>query len=142
MNNITPITETIHEPNINVFEDYLGFKLPQDYKEFLLSYNGGEVKNSICHVTDLNEDILLDIFYGLSEQRVLDLKFWYNEHKYDLPENSLIIACDPGGNKFLLINNEIYYWDHIQFFESSDDKENTYFVADTFTEFTNKKIKA
>ena len=62
-----------------------------------------------------------------------------NEYKEDIPEHSLLIGDFQDGAFLLLIPDGeykgIYYYDHAYSFEQSDDHCNTYFLAETFSDF-------
>lgn len=122
-------------------EAELGFALPDDYRSFLLRNNGGSFQEQVFFVADLGQDVMLDIFYAVSNpDRVLTLSFWWKEHGEELQENALIIGTDPGGGMITYIttgeDKGVYYWDHAHFFEESAEEEgNTYFVADSFADF-------
>jgi hypothetical protein len=70
----------------------------------------------------------------------LTLSYWINEHDDDIGDKELVIGTDQGGHDILFItegeDKGIYYWDHNHFFAKSKEGEgDTYFLADTFTEF-------
>ncbi len=121
-------------------EKRLGFDLPTDYKNFLAQFNGAVINDGEFFVKGLNEQILMDVLFGINlDNRELDLEFWHKEYEGEIPEKSLIIGMDPGGGDILLINdgveNGIYYYDHSYFFSQSSDELNTYYIADSFTDF-------
>ncbi|MGK5507070.1 SMI1/KNR4 family protein [Brevibacillus formosus] len=126
---------------ISSFEKHIGFSLPEDYKQFLRDYNGGTsiVRYSTFYVEELNEDIPLDVMYGLGVERPFDLIKWYDEYKDDLFANSIVIGDDPGSGKIVLITDPefkgVYYWDHVFNFEQSSEDENTYEVSESFKIF-------
>lgn len=124
---------------INQFEKTIGFELPADYKQFLLSYNGGSDRMDEFYVPGLKEMIPTDVFFGLDYDVELDLRTWYNEYKGDLLPNTIIIAHDPGSGIIVLINGPdlkgVYYWDHACDFPLSDEQSNVYKIADSFQEF-------
>ncbi|MPQ44940.1 SMI1/KNR4 family protein [Clostridium tarantellae] len=129
---------------IKIFEQSIGFSLPDDYKQFLIKYNGGtaKVRYSNFNVKDLNEDIPLDVLYGLNiEEKVLDLQYVNDEFIDDIFPNSIIIGDDPGSSMIILINDNdfkgIYYWDYSFYFPQSSEEENTYKIADSFKAFIN-----
>jgi len=140
MNNFTPWGSS-DETTIQQFEQKLGFPLPADYRAFLLKTNGGIVINQVFHVDDLAQDVLMDVFYGVTnEEEDLTLATWIAEHGAELQENALIIGADQGGGIILYItagdDKGIYYWDHAHFFpQSSQEEGNTYFLADSFDDF-------
>lgn len=74
---------TVDEVTINNFEIGIGFSLPEDYKNFLGSYNGGSFKDSSFFVAELDEDLPLHVLYGLGVDKGLDLKTWYDEYEED-----------------------------------------------------------
>lgn len=130
------------EASVVAFEQKLGFPLPTDYRLFLKKNNGGSVKKQVFFVKDLDQDIMMDVFYGITntESEALTLAFWINEHGDELQENTLIIGSDPGGGMLTYIttgeDQGIYYWDHAHFFpQSSEEEGNTYFVSNFFAEF-------
>ncbi|WP_058487072.1 SMI1/KNR4 family protein [Defluviitalea phaphyphila] len=129
---------------IDEFEQYVGFSLPNDYKRFLLEYNGGKPKERYYtfFVQELNENIPFDVLYGLNTAiKQVDLKMWYDEYKEDLLENCIIIGSDSGTGLIILINEDedegIYYWDHSWYFEQSNEENNVYKISDSFQEFFN-----
>jgi hypothetical protein len=140
MNNFTPWGSS-DETTIQQFEQKLGFPLPADYHAFLLKTNGGSVNKQIFHVNDLAQDVLIDVFYGVTNREEdLTLATWIAEHGAELQENALIIGADQGGGIILYItagdDKGIYYWDHAHFFPQSYQEEgNTYFLADSFDDF-------
>lgn len=134
---------TTTESELAAFEEELGFELPADYRQFLLQTNGAEVNNQVFFVRDLTQDVLMHVFFGLtnSESKSLTLGYWLQEYEDELAEETLVIGNDPGGH-FLLytISGEdqgIYYWDHNNFLSPSAAKgaPNTFRVASSFTEF-------
>jgi len=140
MINFTPWGKS-DESTIRQFEQRLGFPLPVDYRTFLLENNGGSIRNQTFFVDDLAQDVLMDVFYGVTnEEEDLTLNSWLIEHGDELQEKALIIGADQGGGIILYITageeQGIYYWDHAHFFpQSSQEEGNTYFLADSFAEF-------
>ena len=55
------------EESIGELEELLGFLLPEDYKKFLVEYNGGtsKVRYSKFFVEELKQEIPLDVLYGI-----------------------------------------------------------------------------
>lgn len=112
--------------------------LPEDYKAFLMAYNGGQP------IYTENEDHpLVKWFYGFHEGPL-----WSNiYHAIDVYHNRipswyLPIACDPFGNLFLMSlypdnYGLVTFWDHET---EAEGDANQYFdnmraVADSFTLF-------
>jgi hypothetical protein len=141
MMNITSWGENSEEA-VRAFEQQVGFALPEDYREFLIKSNGARVNNQTFFVKDLDQEILMHVLYGLTndQNRSLTLGYWLAEHGEDIGEKELVVGHDQGGHQILLVtdgeNKGLYYWDHNHFFAKSSEAEgDTYFVADTFTEF-------
>ena len=132
---------------VDEFEQYIGFSLPKDYRQFLLQYNGGKTQERYYtfYIVELNENIPLNVLYGLNtEIKQVNLKVWHDEYKEDLLENSIIIGSDPGAGMIVLINDDedggIYYWDDSWHFEQSDEENNIYKIADSFQDFFDNLI--
>lgn len=121
------------------FEEKIGYKLPLEYRNFLLECNGEGLNNKTVYITDLHSDIIIQNFFGI-EIPNNDIYEWLKELKDDIKDKFLPIASDPGGN-FLLLDIEIgkvYYWDSARHFPVSSDSENTHLVADSFSQLLNQ----
>lgn len=132
----------IDEKAISAFERAINFLLPTDYRAFLQVNNGANVDGQVFFVSDLDQDVLMDVFFGITnaEERSLTLGYWPNEFGDELQEKTLIIGSDPGGGMITYVtageDKGIYYWDHSHFFpQSSKEEGNTYFLADSFDDF-------
>lgn len=140
--NITPF-ETVNEQDINNLEKKIGILLPEDYKNFLLTYNGGifnQEENSQILIKELKEIIYLDVMYGIDTgERCADIDFWMEEFNADLLPEALVIGDDLRLGLIVLIcngeNSGVYYWDDSYNFEASNDENNMYFLANSFSEF-------
>ncbi len=126
--------------NIKKIEKELHITLPEDYKNFLVKYNGAAIDNAYFDVDDLNQQIMMGVFLGVDLMENANSIININkEFKDDILENSLLIGDDPGNGLILLIfdgeNDGVWYYDHTYFFEQSTDELNTYFICDTFSEF-------
>lgn len=132
----------IDEATIVAFEQKINLPLPTDYRAFLQANNGASVERQVFFVSDLDQDVLMDVFFGVTnaEDRSLTLLYWLDEFGDELQEKTLIIGSDPGGGIITYVtvgeDKGIYYWDHSHFFpQSSEEEGNTYFVASSFDEF-------
>lgn len=143
MINFEPFGEA-SEQDILTFEQQVGFTLPADYRQFLMKNNGAEILDQTFFVKDLEQEVMMHVLFGLVNptSRGLTLGYWLEEYSDELEPGTLVIGKDPGG-RFLLytITGEdkgIYYWDKNHHYpQSSDEEGNTYFLADSFTEFCN-----
>ena len=141
MMNYTPFGQAT-EQDMVAFEQQIGFALPDDYRRFLLETNGVDVLDQTFFVKDLDQEVMLHVLFGLNNptSRGLTIPYWLKEYGDEIDPYTLIIGKDAGG-RFLLYtvageDTGIYYWDHNDSFpQSKDGGGNTYFVADTFTEF-------
>lgn len=86
------------EASIGKLEELLGFLLPEDYKKFLGEYNGGtsKVRYSKFFVEELNQEISLDVLYGIGVTRTFDLIKCYEEFEEDMLPCSLVIGDEFG----------------------------------------------
>lgn len=131
----------VKEEEIFKLEDEIGFTLPNDYKEFLINFNGGvpEVKYSTFKLNELEENIGLQVLYGLDLEENLDLREWYEEYEDDLLDDCLIIGHGIGFGFIVLVNSPevsgVYFWDNSFELENSSEDENIYKISDTFREF-------
>jgi hypothetical protein len=126
---------------VSAAEGRLGIKFPEDYARFLCTINGGIPHPNGFMVPGCGE-ALADFLYGLSDERSRgDLEF-QQELPTDfqqLPAGWLVIGHDPGGNSLILATageerGRVFYWDSAGFW-ASDDGENTFSLASSFTEF-------
>ncbi|MFB4033676.1 SMI1/KNR4 family protein, partial [Streptococcus pneumoniae] len=89
------------------------------------------------------EEINIDVMFGVeTNMKNADIEQWTSEYRDDLFPNSIIIGdtIQHGFIVFWLSNEEnrgIYYYDDTYEFESSTDDMNTYFLANSFSEFLN-----
>lgn len=97
------------EEAVNNFQEFVGFEIPEDYKQFLLKHNGGTttVQNCKFYVDGLDTLVCLQALYGLELlDKELDLQKWHEENREDLHKNCIIIGNATCAGKILLINNE------------------------------------
>lgn len=124
-------------------EKELGVKFPDDYKQFLRTHNGGTPSPQQLDIPNTKHAVLLDFLYGiLGGTESGDLVYEYQVHKRDLPPGFIPIGHDPGGSPFLLATTgehrgKVYFWDRTHFFKESSASENTYWLADSFTDLLN-----
>ena len=106
--------------DLETAENELGYALPEEYKYFLLKYNGGvPVESYINFEADklnLPGDEIKK-FYGLGVKPTNDIVHKMKGIGYNLPEGLIFIANTHGGNFFLLSLRDdsfgqIFYKDH------------------------------
>jgi SMI1 / KNR4 family (SUKH-1) len=127
---------------LDEFERDEGVQLPAEYREFLLTSNGGRPHANV-DVPEFMEVVVND-FFGLQAGEEYDLRGERAMYEDRIPPGTIPIAGDPGGNLFLLSvdgdsKGAVYYWDHEE--EPQDggtdwsDFENVYRIAASFDEF-------
>ena len=135
--NIKPFGH-VDESALAAFEQEIGSRLPDDYRQFLLSSNGGSFPASGFYVPELDIDCRLDVLFGFNLPPALSLNSWKEEMDEELPPGTMIIGSDARSGLLLLGWEElpgIFYYDHSHRFPSSSEEHNTYFVAYSWTEF-------
>lgn len=132
---------TLKDEDIIILEELISFKLPDDYKLFLLEHNGGVpiVEYSTFTLDGIEEEIGLQSLYGLNLGRSLNLIGWYKEYKNDLLDNSIIIGHGLGVGLIVLVCSSdltgVYLWDNTMEFEATTEENNIYKIAETFSMF-------
>ncbi|MFV0395301.1 MAG: SMI1/KNR4 family protein [Coprobacillaceae bacterium] len=101
--------------NINSFEDKYNFSFPEQYKKFLLKYNGGETPNTKFKMNKISSDI--KGFYGLGNAKMnYDFFIRTNTLREYMDKDVLPIASDSFGNDIVIglseDNHRIYFSDH------------------------------
>ncbi len=131
------------EEDIIKFEKEIKFKLPDDYKNFLLAFNGGVPKDkySYFELDEVEECIGLQALYGLNVDTDLDLKEWFEEYEEDLLDDCIIIGHGLGFGFVVLVNSPeasgIYFWDHSFELDCTSEDANVYKISDSFNDFIN-----
>jgi hypothetical protein len=100
------------EIDVSQFEMEIAARLPDDYRAFLLRYNGGYPQPN--GFVGGNE--VLNYFFGLWQKRA-SLNYELLAYRDFIPKGMIPIACDPGGNLVLLEvarpnRGRIWFWDH------------------------------
>lgn len=131
----------LQEGEINDFEKENKIKLPKDYRDFLLAFNGG--KPSL----NRNENPADGVAYILgmhNGEYYASLYKHVDMFKNRLPLSTFPIATDTFGNLFIMsvhVENygHVYFWDHEEEPEFQDGHyvDNCSFVAYSFSEFIN-----
>lgn len=122
---------------ISLVEDQVGYEFPEDYREFLLKYNGGLADEGVFDIPGRGQSSV--IFFGINTKKShSDLVLNFNDYRFRLPEKSIPIGFDPGGNLIclVLIDGEwkVYFWDH----EKENDPPavcNMVLLNESFSEF-------
>jgi len=133
----------IKEEELLFFEEYLGCKLPQDYRKFLKKHSGCIPEENIFEIPEDKNSSSINEFLNI--QVIIQKKELFGNR---LVSNVIPIAYDSCGNLICMsIGNDtgkIYFWDH-ELEEMDEDKlpswKNMFLVADSFDDFMKKKLK-
>lgn len=115
--------------DVTHFEMGLGAVLPDDYRDFLLTYNGGHAEPAGFRVSAVNS------LFGFCQKHYCLLCNYYI-HQNRFPVGVVPIGNDAGGNMICLVvsgldRGKVLFWDH----ERGDDPDSFSFLAGSFTEF-------
>lgn len=131
--------EILTESRLQDFERIIGDQLPQQYREFLLKYNGGYPRPYYFIISKEQGIGMVNVFYGIGEMYDnLDKKIDIFDDIMDI--GFIPVADDSGGNQICLGLTEkyfgnVYFWIHD---EDPEDMSNMYFLAKDFKEFLEK----
>ncbi|MBC1458840.1 SMI1/KNR4 family protein [Listeria newyorkensis] len=125
--------------NIVRFEHANGLRLSDQYKHFLLDYNGGYIEPNIFKISDEQGESALNTLYGLDISEDYDeLAGIYETMDGTIPSNFISIGDDADGNQICLGLDELYYgkifiWIH----DMGEDEEmsNMFLLANDFNSF-------
>lgn len=131
--------------DILIFETANSIKLPRDYRDFVLKFNGGKPDPNI--VPDISLVDWIYVFSGGPDW----VDFFHNVKAFEnrIPSWYFPFACDPFGNQFLMSLYKdnygiIAFWNH----EGEAPKgqadqyfDNMIFVANSFTDFLSMMVK-
>jgi len=123
------------------FEKANNVSLPNDYRNFLLHYNGGKPEPGRVRNPGTTLTYLLGMHNG---DHYASLYKHIESYRLRLPFSTLPIGTDPFGNLFIMsIHQEglghIYFWDHEREPKVQDGHytDNCSFVAYSFSAFVN-----
>jgi cell wall assembly regulator SMI1 len=134
---------------IEEIENEVGLNFPENYKNHLLKYNGGQCDPNNFYFDEngiLNQSSL-DWFLAIYDGEFDNLKSYiqiYKEDEKRMPYHIIPIAHDPGGNLICLScgvidYGYIYFWDHekeVDYSESDDsDYSNLILIANDINDF-------
>jgi hypothetical protein len=138
--NIQSKNVKIKEENILRFEQNFSIELPDDYKNFLLQYNGGIPDKLILSVEKYGDSILKEL-YGIVDEQIRDIPSNIKTYNNRIPSEFIPIGCDQLGNQIIMgvgtkYKHKIYFWWHEG--ESESEKpvySNIYLISENFTSF-------
>ena len=132
-------------------ERIIGVALPREYTEYLLSHRGGHPDPDVFRVhwsgqdwaegNDINSVAWMLAIHNGKDENFLD---YYKTHKGRIPDDTVPIARDPGGNLILLgtlgpNKGKVFFWQRDYEIDPGSgqpaDYSNVGFVANSFDEF-------
>ena len=133
----------ISEAVLVEFEAKFDLKLPLDYRDFLLQFNGGIPRPNGLRFESCGITYTMDIhqFFGFNAE--VDLESIYIAHTDRIPLELVPIAKDPGGDLVYIATTgehlgSIYLWLRSEEWENGDDEasyRDLVKVADSFSNF-------
>ena len=141
-----PLTQSyapLRPANLDTFEELLETRLPEDYRDFLLTNNGGRPRVSGFRIADGEQtsDEMLDYFLGIAPGEPDDIVAFLERYSDRLAPDLLPIAYDPFGNLICLglsepFEGQVLFWDHeLEPEEDDDEYSNVTLVASDFKLF-------
>jgi hypothetical protein len=94
----------VTEKRLADLERELGVKLPAQYRQFLLKFNGGMPSPDVVDIEGMN-DSPTDVqeFFGIdASDESSDLRWIKQEFSDRVPDRMIPVACDSGNNLFCL----------------------------------------
>ena len=126
------------------YEATIGFKLPDDYREFLLKTNGGQQPEPECFRVETGEVSAVSVLFPIANSSdYYDLRAHFDHQKDELPRGVIPIGKDIGGNTICLAlegeeRGSVLFMDHeAETGPHKDGWDNLYFCARSFSEFFN-----
>ncbi|MBC2180324.1 SMI1/KNR4 family protein [Listeria booriae] len=126
---------------IEDFEQRYNLKLAEDYKKFLLDFNGGYADPNVFKISEEQGESALNTLYGLGiDDEYDELESVYESLDGIIPSDFISIADDSGGNQICLGVDDDYFgkvfvWIHDM--EIEEDMDSMFLLADDFKLFLN-----
>lgn len=117
--------------------------LPQDYRQFLLQYNGGNIAPDCFNSVKGESVSAIRSFLGIHNDQTRSLYHYLETYENRLPKRFLPIAFDAFGNLICLSlegadRGAVYFWDHeleADEDESPETAENITLLSSSFSAF-------
>lgn len=113
--------------------------LPVQYRDFLLEYNGGNVKPNVFKISDDEGETALNTLYGLDINESYDeLSSVFDSLYGEIPNEFISIGDDSGGNQICLGTSEEYagkIYIFLHDIEPTEKMSNMFLISDSFDSF-------
>ena len=125
---------------VAAFEREFGLSLPDGYKRFLMTTNGGRPVPDALRVPEWpGEGTCIHYFFGLHQDEHNNLASWTTELTDRLRKGCIPVGVDMGGNFLVLATRggrrgSIYYWDASPDFDLSAQGRTLFLVAESIDE--------
>ncbi len=130
-------------------EEVIGVTLPEEYKRFLMMHNGGYPEPADFEILwkengEVKERMISNIswFMAIYDGDASNLLKKFESLKGRIPEDTIAIAIDPGGNYIVLgitgqNKGKVFFWmlDYEDHTGETANESNVGFVANSFNEF-------
>lgn len=129
--------------DLDCIERELAITLPPSYRQFLLTYNGGQPSPAAFPIWGMpnNPYGIIHVFYGVdSKIDGCDLVWGYRVFSQDTPPDLFPIARTPSGDEIcvsLFGEDEgiVFLWDYYNAPRDPGSREGLYFLASSFDGF-------
>ncbi len=126
------------------FEQIIQYRLPEDYRKYLLNFNGAEPTNTVCSISDAEGETRIHGVLGIHDgPEYCRLESNFGDDNSTKKTGLLAFSDDAFGNYFCISllpkhYGEVYFYDH----ESSyaDDIDTLIKIADSFDCFIESLI--
>lgn len=118
-------------------EDFLGLKLPQDYRSFLLEHNGKKFLKNTFEVSEGEYSVVHHVYRLSNDNDYFDLLNAYKNRRstrFEGNNDFLVIADDNVGN-YVILSLELSTFGEIYFYDSDTLGNNYIKLANSFEEF-------
>jgi hypothetical protein len=137
-------SEIVPGIEITELESQLGSVLPEDYRDFLKTYNAIWIEPRFITAHDYLNGCQLCVMecFCLDPDTPHDLNWKIKLYEGSFPKGLLAFASDPGGSLFLISLREtdfgvVYFWS-IHKWDGDDSGSNIIKLADSFRDFLSK----
>lgn len=140
MTQIIKPNSKINEEQLADFEKQINANLPEEYKQFLLFYNGGQPDKTEFSTKKYGNSILQCFFGFDTPYRTDNFDYILNTFKNRVPNDFLPIGRDMLGNLILIgirqkYEGKIYFWWHENEGQKKAWLKNIFSITKSFTDF-------
>lgn len=131
-------TQPITEAELNEFQTLIGMSLPEDYRQHMLNYNGGIVKEyDNAHISDPEGGGGIEKFYPI-KYGGFTMEKSYQYTNDILPNGYLAIGTANGGGRIIIsLNNDATYGHTKHWYPDGT----IYDLSPSFTQLINDQVE-